>query len=711
MQDSLRNPKQTRRKSRKRRSLSRKVRRAVAISCVLLGMLIQVIGITLYGLILVREYEHLASNAAKQVSIAVRHGSEFDTLTDDILSVYSAYTQAEREDMDPENYRSLYAEIEKNRPYYYLEGMLASYCKSTDVHDVSLAIPDPETGDLIVIVDAGGNAPQKPGDRKDVSARFLRAFHNWNKEDELLQYRLIHKTGLVCTVVIPVANEEGRMVAYMFVDVAMQALLADMNKFAAPITLAILLVTTLITWILVRMMRKAVVEPVNAIAGAAQTYVSDKRSGLEENNHFSGLNIQTGDEVENLSQTMADMEREILDIEKALTSATAESERISTELDMARRIQAESLPNVFPPFPERTEFDIYASMHPAKEVGGDFYDFFLLDADHLGLVIADVSGKGVPAALFMMVSKMLVQNYALVGGSPREVLEMVNNQISKNNRERMFVTIWLGILDLKTGRLTATNAGHEYPALKHPGRDFEILRDRHGMFVGVKSGIHYRDYELQMERGSKLFVYTDGVPEATDLNGQMFGMDRLHHALMEAQDEAPQRILEHVRRSIDAFVGEAPQFDDITMLCLEFRGPERPVRECELPAALESIPKAIAFAEQELQALECPVKTQSLLSVVFDEILSNIVHYAYGMGIGSVTVRIEAMQDEGGVMITFIDTGVAFNPLEAPEPDISLSADMRKDGGLGIFLARKLVDEMTYERVDGCNILRMKKRF
>lgn len=711
MQESSRDQVQNGGKRRKHRSLSSKVTRSVAISCVLLGMLILIIGITLYGLILVREYEHMASNAAKQVAVAVRHGTEYDTLTGDVLSVYAVHTKAERESMEPAAYRALYAEIERNGAYHQLAEMLRYYCSITDVHDVSIAMPDPESGDLVVIVEAGGSAPQKPGDRKDVPAGFLRAFRDWNKEGELLQYRLIRDAGLACTVGVPVENEEGTLVAYLFVDVAMRSLLADMNKFALPITLAILLVTALITWIHNRWMRKAVVDPINAIAGAAQAYVADKRSGSQESDHFGKLQIHTGDEVEHLGLTMADMERNLLDIERVLTSTTAENERISTELDMARRIQAESLPNVFPPFPERTEFDLYASMDPAREVGGDFYDFFLLDADHLGLVIADVSGKGVPAALFMMISQMMVQNYAQLGGSPREVLEMVNNQLSKNNREQMFVTVWLGILDLKTGRLTAANAGHEYPALRHPNGDFEILRDRHGPFVGIKGGIRYTDYELQLERGSKLFVYTDGVPEATDAGGRMFGMDRLLRALVEAENETPQRILAHMRESIDAFVGEAAQFDDITMLCLEFKGPEEPVKECLLPAAVESIPKVIAFAGEELQAMGCPVKTQHLLSVAIDEIMSNIAHYAYGMGIGSVTVRIEGTRDTRGAMITFIDTGVAFNPLEAPEPDVSLSADKRQEGGLGIFLAKKLVDEMHHERVDGRNILRITKHF
>ncbi|MBQ9009519.1 MAG: SpoIIE family protein phosphatase [Clostridia bacterium] len=311
----------------------------------------------------------------------------------------------------------------------------------------------------------------------------------------------------------------------------------------------------------------------------------------------------------------------------------------------------------------------------------------------------------------MMISKLLVENYAFIGGSPREVLEMVNNQISKNNREQMFVTIWLGILDLKTGRLTAANAGHEYPIMKQPEDDFKVITDRYGLFVGIKGGIHYRDYELTLEKGSKLFVYTDGVPEATDANEKMFGMDRLLRALVEVEEETPQNILKHVRESIDAFVGDAPQFDDITMLCLEYHGPEKPVRECELPAERENIPKAIAFVDQELEAMGCPQKIQTLLSVAIDEILSNIVQYAYGTGKESLSMRIEETESPHGVMITFVDTGAAFNPLEVSEPDISLTADERPTGGLGIFLARKMVDEMSYERVDGRNILRITKQF
>ena len=253
----------------------------------------------------------------------------------------------------------------------------------------------------------------------------------------------------------------------------------------------------------------------------------------------------------------------------------AASSRLETELSMATRIQADMLPNIFPAFPERREFDIYASMNPAKEVGGDFYDFFLIDDDHLGLVIADVSGKGVPAALFMMASKILVQNYAIMHKDPKAALEAANYQICQSNREDMFVTVWLGILDLRTGTLTASNAGHEYPALKMPGQSFELYKDRHGLVIGAMPDVTYREYEIQLQKGSKLFVYTDGVAEATNAANELFGTERMIQALNKNPDAAPEQVLRNVTEGINAFVAGAEQFDDITMLCLQYNGPEQ----------------------------------------------------------------------------------------------------------------------------------------
>ena len=249
-----------------------------------------------------------------------------------------------------------------------------------------------------------------------------------------------------------------------------------------------------------------------------------------------------------------------------------EKERVSTELSLATRIQSSFLPKIFPPFPDRHEFDLYASMTPAREVGGDLYDFFLIDDDHLCLVIGDVSGKGVPASLFMMLSSALIHHVAMHELSPAKILTEVNAEICNRNPEEMFVTVWLGVLEISTGVLTAASAGHEYPTLRMPDGDFELIKDKHGFVVGGMPGIRYREYTLNLEPGSRLFVYTDGVPEATDANQQMYGTDRMIQALNTAKDKDPGSILSAVKDSVSSFVGSAEQFDDLTMLCLEFKG-------------------------------------------------------------------------------------------------------------------------------------------
>ncbi|MBO6148902.1 MAG: serine/threonine-protein phosphatase [Lachnospiraceae bacterium] len=241
------------------------------------------------------------------------------------------------------------------------------------------------------------------------------------------------------------------------------------------------------------------------------------------------------------------------------------------ELNMATGIQESMLPSNFPAFPSREEFDLYASMDPAKEVGGDFYDFFLIDDDHLGIVIADVSGKGVPAALYMVIAKTVVQNYAKLGISAADVLAKANQALCSQNDMEMFVTTWIGILEISTGRMSCANAGHEYPAICHEGR-FELFKDKHGFVLGAEDTVKYIEYELQFCRGDKLFVYTDGVVEATDTNEKLFGKDRMLEALNTDARAEPKEILRVVRKAIDTFVGNAAQFDDLTMLCLEYRG-------------------------------------------------------------------------------------------------------------------------------------------
>lgn len=246
--------------------------------------------------------------------------------------------------------------------------------------------------------------------------------------------------------------------------------------------------------------------------------------------------------------------------------------RVDTELTMAKEIQEFVLPNIFPAFPERSEFDIYATMDAAKEVGGDFYDFFLVDENHLALVMADVSGKGMPAALFMMIGKALIKNQAMLGNSPEDILYVVNNQLCENNETGLFITCWLGILEISTGKLTAANAGHEYPIMKKADDEYVVIKDKHGFVLAGMEGTRYSSYEIQLEKGDKFFVFTDGITEATDSNEKLYGRDRLLKALNEVKDKDSENTVKEIRHSIDLFVGKAPQFDDITMMSITYLG-------------------------------------------------------------------------------------------------------------------------------------------
>ena len=311
-----------------------------------------------------------------------------------------------------------------------------------------------------------------------------------------------------------------------------------------------------------------IVKPLNAMTARISAM------GEEELEFTMEDTYRTGDEIEILADSFARLSRKTIDYVEQVRSVTAEKERIGAELNMAAAIQSSMLPHNFPPYPDRTEFDLYASMDPAKEVGGDFYDFFLIDDDHLGIVMADVSGKGVPAALFMMVSKVILQSVAMLGGSPESILTKTNEAICSNNQVDMFVTVWVGILEISTGKLTAANAGHEYPVLMRAGGNFELFKDKHGFVIGGMEGVKYRQYELQLNPGDKLFLYTDGVPEATDADKNLFGTERMIGALNKSKDSTPKEVLRGVREAVDSFVKEAEQFDDLTMLCLDYRGPQ-----------------------------------------------------------------------------------------------------------------------------------------
>ena len=367
------------------------------------------------------------------------------------------------------------------------------------------------------------------------------------------------------TTLVPVKNAAGEVSAILCMQRPVRELTDAISPYIRYILFGVFIMILLVSALAASFLKRSIIAPVETVSAEAARFAKEHAKGEPIGS------LGQYDVILDLAESIESMETDMVNYMEDLTAATAEKERISAELSIAAMIQQDALPGVFPAFPERRDFDIYASMDPAKEVGGDFYNFFLIDDDHLALIMADVSDKGIPAALFMEATSILLSSRTQMGGTPAEILRFVNDNICQHNRADMFVTVWLGILELSTGRLVFANAGHEYPAVCRKNGGFELVKDKPGFVLGGMEGMQYKNHELRLARGDKLFLYTDGLPEARDHEGHMFSFDGMLSALNEHRAESPEGILEGVRACVNAFVGDAPQFDDLTMLCLELR--------------------------------------------------------------------------------------------------------------------------------------------
>ncbi len=511
------------------------------------------------------------------------------------------------------------------------------------------------------------------------------------------------------------AETAGGTSYYLCVSLSMDVVQQDQINFFITMAAVVLAIVVLFVIIYLILFNAILVTPIKRMTKAAADFIDE--GSTDEESSIAALDIHTGDELQNLSESLKKMEGDINNYINNLYYYTAEQERLGTELTIARQIQADMLPSIFPAFPEHEEFDIYATMNPAKEVGGDFYDFFMVDERHLAIVVADVSGKGVPAALFMVIAKTLIKDHTQqLKTELGEVFTKVNTLLCDSNNEGMFVTAFEGVLDLETGVLTYVNAGHELPFVMGKDGKFKPIKIRAGFVLAGMDGLHYRAGTMQLEEGDKLFQYTDGVTEATAENKELYGMDRLEAVLNANADKPVHDILHAVKRDIDDFVGEAEQFDDITMLGLEFKrrqhkSEDTDVKSITLDAITENLATVTDFINDELGRHDCSPKTLMQLDIAIDEIFGNIASYAYAPGTGKVTVQIRVDDKARAVRITFIDGGVPYNPLAKEDPNVKLSAEERKIGGLGIFLVKKSMDDMSYEYKDGKNRLTLVKNF
>lgn len=372
--------------------------------------------------------------------------------------------------------------------------------------------------------------------------------------------------GYTIAALYPVVSQ-GETIGFIAVEIPMVTLQADMAHFIFRIVVAASVTAVLLLFVILAFLMRTMIFPIKLVSREAEVFVQNNNAVSEKLSL-----IRTHDEIQILSESILKLENEINSYIENLTKVTAEKERIGAELNVATQIQADMLPSIFPAFPEREEIDIFASMTPAKEVGGDFYDFFMVDERNLAVVVADVSGKGVPAALFMVIGKTLLKDHTQTGRDLGEVFTEVNNILCESNDKGMFITAFEGVLDLVTGEFRYVNAGHEPPFICHKDGSFEQYRVRPGFVLAGMENMKYKEQKIQLGEGDRLFQYTDGVTEAMNGEKQLYGMDRLCDILnKKCISAAPRQILELVKGDIDAFVGKEEQFDDITMLCLEYR--------------------------------------------------------------------------------------------------------------------------------------------
>ena len=484
-----------------------------------------------------------------------------------------AYTKSAAELIDGDKIAHYLETGEKDEYYYEILDFLNSFRLNTDIQYYYVFVPF--ENDLVYIWDANALKPDETevdacelGYHEEYMEGGKEATFSIYKQNPPEEIELVNddKYGYIASAYSPVFDSNGEPVAVVGVDVYMPDLQANMREFLVVVVAAIFLVVLAAILMCFFFVKRKIVNPINKIRDASKSMVENL-----ENEDSIDVSVKTGNEIEELFDSFKEMYGDVQDYIKKLEGVTAEKERIGAELDVAKHIQASMLPCIFPAFPERHEIDIFATMDPAKEVGGDFYDFFMVDERHLAIVMADVSGKGVPAALFMVIGKTLIKDHTFPDRDLGEVFTAVNNLLCEANSEGLFITAFEGVLDLVTGEFTFVNAGHEMPFICKAGGNFEPYRIRAGFVLAGMENMKYKAGTMQLDVGDKIFQYTDGVTEATNINNELYGMDRLGEILNEVKNGTPHEILPAVKKNIDEFVGEAPQFDDITMLCLEYK--------------------------------------------------------------------------------------------------------------------------------------------
>ena len=471
----------------------------------------------------------------------------------------------------------------------------------------------------------------------------------------------------------------------------------SVRRYSYILGIICLLLLTLICFYMIRHMTRPL------------TLIADSAMEIAQGNLAAELpSITTHDEMRTLHDSFADMQQSLLRYIVELKVSTANKERIESELRIARAIQLGMVPKVFPPFPEREDVDVYATISPAREVGGDLYDFFI-ENDKLYFIIGDVSGKGVPASLVMAVTCRLFRTVASYTDTPEGIVSALNNALSESNDSYMFCTTFVGILDMKSGELKYCNAGHNPPVLLQPDGGAVTLDVISNIALGVWYGYEFKGESFMMERGSSLFLYTDGVTEAEDLNKSLYGEERLLNLLRQETSRSPRVITENVIDDVDLHAGTACQSDDITILCCSLNQvQEEDARTLVMTNRIEEIERMAVFLEEISQEFDLSVEHSFNIHLAVEEAVTNVIMYAYPQD-EEHELELTVYKRDNRLIFKLVDSGKEFDPTLQPEADVTLSLEERPIGGLGIFLIRRIMQAVDYQRIDGKNILTMVK--
>lgn len=472
----------------------------------------------------------------------------------------------------------------------------------------------------------------------------------------------------------------------------------SVRKYSYIAGIICLLLVAVICFITIRRMTRPLIE----IAGAATEIANGNL--LAELPEISG-----DDEMCTLHDSFANMQQSLLKYVDELQLTAANKERIESELRIARAIQMDMVPKVFPPFPEREDVDLYSQLKPAREVGGDLYDFFIAD-EKLHFIIGDVAGKGVPASLVMAVTCRLYRTIANNVATPEGIVSTLNDALSESNESNMFCTAFVGILDLKSGELRYCNAGHNPPIVLRSCGDVEALSVVPNLAMGIWQGFEYRGESCMLDGGSTLFMYTDGVTEAESDDKELYGEQRLMSVLKRHTSSAPRHIVDALLEDIAEHVGGADQTDDITMLCCSL-GDLRDREGCRrivLRNNIEEIARMQGFIDELVAELCLTPEDAFNIHLALEEAVSNVIMYAFPEGEQhDITLTVRHVDDT--LIFRVIDAGREFDPTLQPDADVTLSLEQRPIGGLGIFLIRRIMQRVEYHRIDGNNILTMVK--